>query len=264
MSDYAGYVLLGSVLAALACLERLKPASRGQRIDWLNNATAWLLTGLSHTLLIGVLAVGETGLVNGLGGGLVDLRHLPWPVAALVYFVAMDLGEYLFHRAQHAVPALWAMHSLHHSDRAMSIATTQRHFWLEPAIKSATIWLAVAVLFRTDPAILAVYVLLSLGHFLTHSNIRLGLGPLSWAFNSPQYHRLHHSVNPAHHNANFAALLPIFDVLSGAYHRPKPGEYPATGLEEAVGSPLDVFVWPVRGRLRRSLSAGAAASATNH
>ena len=256
MNAYSGYVLLASVIVALFCIERLRPASSERIGDWINNGAAWVFTAASHTLLIGLLAASETAAVNAFGGGLIDLRALPLALGALIYLVAMDLGEYLFHRAQHAIPALWAMHSLHHSDRSMNVATTQRHFWLEPVIKSLTIWLVVAIAFHTNGTILGIYVLFSLGHFLTHSNIRMGLGPFSWLFNSPQYHRLHHSVQPEHHNANFAALLPIFDVVSGAYHRPRPGEFPATGLDDTPRSPLEVLLWPVRGRLRRLTGPG--------
>jgi sterol desaturase/sphingolipid hydroxylase (fatty acid hydroxylase superfamily) len=159
----------------------------------------------------------------------------------------MDLGEYLFHRAQHAIPALWAMHSLHHSDRGMNVLTVQRHFWLESAIKAVTIWPAVALLFRPDGPILLAYYLITLNNLVTHANLRLGYGPLTWLINSPQYHRLHHSADPAHHNANFAAVLPIFDVVSGAYRRPARGEFPETGLNVAVEGPLDLLLWPVRG-----------------
>ena len=255
MSDYSGYVLMASVIIALFCIERLRPASTDRNGEWVNNGAAWVFTAASHTILIGSLAASETAAVNSLGGGLIDLRALPLGLGALLYLLAMDLGEYLFHRAQHAIPALWAMHSLHHSDRSMNVATTQRHFWLEPAIKSLTIWLVVAVAFHASGTILGIYVLFSFGHFLTHSNIRLGFGAFSWLFNSPQYHRLHHSVQPDHHNANFAALLPIFDVISGAYHQPRPGEFPATGLDDAPRSPIEVLLWPVRGRWRRTMGA---------
>jgi sterol desaturase/sphingolipid hydroxylase (fatty acid hydroxylase superfamily) len=240
------------IVVALAGLERLWPNHVSQRPEWLNNGLALILTTLSQSFLVALIATSETGLVNALGGGAVDLRAMPFVLGAAIYVLAMDAGEYLFHRAQHAIPWLWAMHSLHHSDRAVNVLTTQRHFWLEPAIKSVTIWLAVALLFRADVRILAVYFVFAQYNFLSHSNLRLGFGPFSWLLNSPRYHRLHHSRDPGHYNSNFAAQFPIFDVLTGAYRRPRPGETPDTGLDESVERPLEVLVWPIRGLLARA------------
>jgi sterol desaturase/sphingolipid hydroxylase (fatty acid hydroxylase superfamily) len=94
-----------------------------------------------------------------LGGGLVTLPSSGWGLvpAVALYAVTMDFGEYVFHRAQHRFPVLWAMHPLQHSDRAVNVSTTQRHFWAEQAIKSATIYLMVGLLFRTSDRILVIY-----------------------------------------------------------------------------------------------------------
>ncbi|HEY2177822.1 MAG TPA: sterol desaturase family protein [Caulobacteraceae bacterium] len=243
-----------AVIAGLLTLERLWPAAV-QRSEWANNAAAFVLTMFGN-LIAGVApAILVTALINAAGRGLIDLRDLPLPLGAAVWLVAMDLGEYLFHRAQHAVPWLWAMHSLHHSDRGLGVLTARRHFWLEPALKAVSIWLIVALVFRADAAILAIYAAISLYHFAIHANLRLGFGPFAWMLNSPQYHRLHHSREPRHYNANYASLLPIFDVLSGSYRRPGPGEFPTSGLEETAASPLDIVTWPVRKMARRAITA---------
>ncbi len=235
-----------SVVALSLTGERLWPAVRGARGEWVANGVAMALGLLCRIGVLPLLATSETALFNALGSGVFDLAALPFPLGAALYLVAMDLGEYLFHRAQHAWPWMWAMHSLHHSDRAMNFSTSQRHFWLEPGLKAVSIWLAVSLLFRANGPILAVYAVASLYHIAIHGNLRLNLGRFSWLINAPQYHRLHHSRDPAHHNANFAALLPIFDVLSGAYRRPKAREFPDTGLDEALDSPFELLVWPVR------------------
>lgn len=251
MGGYVYVLASATIAAAILGLERLRPASGSQRGEWLNNATAFGLILFSQGFLGAVWATSETHLVNGLGGGLIDLRGLPWVAGAAIYLVAMDVGEYAFHRAQHAFPWMWAMHSLHHSDRALNATTTVRHFWLDPALKSVSIWLAVALMFKVNQTILACYVIASFYNLVSHANLRLGFGPLSWLWNSPQYHRLHHSTDAAHYNANFAALLPIFDVLTGAYHRPAPAEFPPTGLEDRPITPLEMIVWPIRGVFRR-------------
>jgi sterol desaturase/sphingolipid hydroxylase (fatty acid hydroxylase superfamily) len=67
---------------------------------------------------------------------------------------------------------------------------------------------------------------------------------------------MHHSALPEHFDCNYAALLPIYDVLGGAYRRPRAGEYPATGLDtgELPHSFVQAVIWPLRDR-------GAAAAA---
>jgi len=246
---------IASLIAFILILgaERLWPASRNQRSEWVNNSAAFGLMIMSHFVLAAFWPAAETALVNRLGGGLLDLRTLPWIAGALIYLIAMDLGEYLFHRAQHRIPALWAMHSLHHSDRGLNVLTAQRHFWFEPMIKTVSIWLAVALIFKADASILAFYAAVSVYHLVTHANLRVGFGPLAWLLNSPQYHRLHHSREKEDFNTNFASLLPIFDVISMSYRRPLPGEFPETGLDDALQNETDLVLWPVRVPLRRLL-----------
>lgn len=163
-----------------------------------------------------------TFAVNAVGGGIIALPSSGWGllIGIIAYVVVMDLGEYLFHRAQHAIPWMWAMHSLHHSDTVYDSTTTVRHFWLDPLLKTVTIWLAVGLLFKASPVILVVYALLGYYNFLTHSNVKLGFGKAWWVWNSPQYHRIHHSASSEHFDVNFAALLPIFDLIAGSYYRP--------------------------------------------
>jgi sterol desaturase/sphingolipid hydroxylase (fatty acid hydroxylase superfamily) len=36
---------------------------------------------------------------------------------------------------------------------------------------------------------------------------------LWWLLTSPQYHRIHHSLKPAHFDKNFAAWFPLWDIL---------------------------------------------------
>ena len=138
----------------------------------------------------------------------------------------MDFGEYLFHRAQHRIPAMWAMHSFHHSDESLNVSTTFRHFWAEQAIKTCTIYLLIGMLFRPDAEIIAIYGVISLLNYFFHMNVCVGLGRAWFLLNSPQYHRVHHSALAIHYDKNFAALFPIFDVIFGTAYRPQAREYP--------------------------------------
>jgi sterol desaturase/sphingolipid hydroxylase (fatty acid hydroxylase superfamily) len=243
-----------TLVALLACvaLERRYPApvAGSGRADRLQNLKVWATSLVVQLVLSPALGGLTTLAVNAAGGGAFALPASgPGLVlGVVVYLLAMDLGEYLFHRAQHAIPVLWEMHSLHHSDPALDATTTVRHFWLDPALKTVTIWLAVGLLFKAPPAIVLVYMALTFYNFLTHANLRLGFGRASWIWNSPQYHRLHHAAAAQYHDCNYAALLPVFDLLSGAYRRPAPDEFPATGLDDGAEpqSYVEAAAWPLR------------------
>ena len=164
-------------------------------------------------------------------------------LAVVLYLLAFDLGEYLYHRLQHAVPLLWAIHSLHHSDPEMGVLTTNRHYWADSLFKTVTVWSAAALLISPTPTAIAVYGMLNLWNFFVHSRLRVDFGRWSWLANSPAYHRRHHSRLPEHHNSNFAALLPIWDVIAGAYRQPD--GWPPTGLETRPVNLRELLLWPL-------------------
>ena len=71
--------------------------------------------------------------------------------------------------------------------------------------------------------------------------------------------RIHHSIEPEHRDKNFAVWFPIYDVLFGTAHRPKPGEFPETGvagvevatLSDAFMLPFDRWWAMAKGTVRR-------------
>jgi sterol desaturase/sphingolipid hydroxylase (fatty acid hydroxylase superfamily) len=245
----------GAIVATGRLAERARPAVTSPTNSVLFNLFYLAPFSLLHAASEPVVAAVAVATTNALGGGLVRLPSSGWGLipAALIYALAMDFSEYVFHRAQHRFPVLWAMHSLHHSDRAVNVSTTQRHFWAEHAIKSVTIYLAVGLLFRTNHGILVIYGLLSFWNFISHMNLRLGFGPAWFILNSPQFHRVHHSCCREHYDRNFAALFTIFDAIFRTAHVPARGEYPSTGLEDedTPRSLIEAVLWPMRGWLRR-------------
>jgi sterol desaturase/sphingolipid hydroxylase (fatty acid hydroxylase superfamily) len=235
--------LVLTVMAALAALERVTPARRDPAQPLLNVWTAIVnrVIQLAVSPGIALAASHATGRLP-----LPSLHLASWPLlyGAAAYLVLMDLGEYLFHRAQHAVPWLWRMHALHHSDPCMNVLTAERHFWGDALVKGLTIWPVVAMLTQPSAAILGIYAAASLNHVFVHANLPVSYGRFSWLINSPAYHRIHHSREPQDHGANFSALLPIFDVLLGSYRRPR--HAPATGLAAQPRNPLEILVWPAK------------------
>ncbi len=244
------FLWLPIMLAGLA-VERLHPAEKGQPRA---NIALNLIYSIVHFGAIAaekpLAAAAAATAVGALGGGVIVLPRAGWGLfwAIPLFLLAMDLAEYLFHRAQHAWPFLWAMHSLHHSDPSLNVTTTARHFWIEIAIKVLFVYPFVSMLLLPSPAVLAAYAIASYWNFVPHMNIRLSFGRLSPMLNSPHYHRIHHAADCVYANRNFAALFPVFDVIFGTYHGPEKDEYPATGIgnAEAPTGLLDMIVWPLR------------------
>src|SRR4051794_23434610 len=102
--------LLPTPAAVVGCMPLAQrwAARSGDRRDGLQNLKVWAASSTVQALILPALG-GLTPLaVNAAGGGLIVLPAEGWAlvVGIAVYVVAMDLGEYVFHRAQHAVPWL--------------------------------------------------------------------------------------------------------------------------------------------------------------
>jgi sterol desaturase/sphingolipid hydroxylase (fatty acid hydroxylase superfamily) len=217
----------------------------------------WKLAGLR--LILGRLLSPVTNvctliLVNAAGGGWIHLRSDGWwfPLSSIVLILAIDFWSYLVHRAEHKFPVLWAMHSLHHSAEALSMVTGARHFWLEGPLVQA-VFPVLGVVFKIPPEMATTIGLFYfiVGEGMAHLNLRVSLGRFALCIQNPQYHRIHHSVEPQHQDKNFCKLLPLFDVIFGTAWKPGKDEFPMTGLDsrEKPAGILDGIIWPVRHRL---------------
>ncbi len=247
----AGTLALQIGLIAFGFVTEQLRLARPQGISGLRLNVAYVVSlRLIYAVLLPVSGAATTLIVNALGGG---LFALPASGVGLVfaipcYALLMDGGEYLFHRAQHRYPVLWAMHSLHHSDPAVNVSTAPRHFWGEMVLKAVTIYALIGLLVKTNVTVVGFYTALGLYNYFLHMNLRVGFGRWSACLNSPQFHRLHHSALPEHHDCNFNQFFPVFDLLFGTYRAPKPDEYPPTGLESGE-IPLrlhHMLFWPWR------------------
>jgi sterol desaturase/sphingolipid hydroxylase (fatty acid hydroxylase superfamily) len=203
-------------------------------------------------------ALTSGAIVSAAGGGFIHLRaDGAWLVPSLaVYIVAGDLYRYWMHRLSHAVPLLWALHSFHHSAEALTFVTGARHHWLDRVVNDG-FFPFFAILFRVPPEIVLVgNCIYFLPDGCAHLNLRLSPGRFVMWVNSPQYHRIHHSTRREHADKNFAALLPLWDIVFGTAWRPAPDEFPATGLGDGAKprSLWEGIVWPFRriGRARLS------------
>ncbi|MGH7047460.1 MAG: sterol desaturase family protein [Stellaceae bacterium] len=146
----------------------------------------------------------------------------------IMAFLLLDFLNYAMHRCQHAVPLLWRLHAMHHSDPDVDVTTSVRHHPIEYLLAGAFYWLAVVALDIPLAAVTAHAVTVFVAAAITHGNIRLPdrlerfLQPVAI---TTDLHLVHHSLVPEQANANFGAVFSIWDRLFGTYVRLSRGQY---------------------------------------
>jgi sterol desaturase/sphingolipid hydroxylase (fatty acid hydroxylase superfamily) len=163
----------------------------------------------------------------------------PWKLGLLVllYLVVFDFFYYWFHRLQHGWPLMWRFHRFHHADANVSVSSATRHHWTEEALRYFVMFMPLLFLFGTPERTLPwLGILIGVAGMFIHWNTPLRLGPLTGVIVGPQYHRLHHSIEPQHYDKNFAVMFPVWDRLFGTQAMPQGDEFPVTGLSDVPRS----------------------------
>jgi sterol desaturase/sphingolipid hydroxylase (fatty acid hydroxylase superfamily) len=149
------------------------------------------------------------------------LRGWPLTLGALLW---LDSTLWLWHVANHHVPFLWRFHAVHHMDGDLDVSTALRFHAGELAL--STFYRALQVgLVPIDARTLVGWelaVLLSVQFH--HSNLRLPPKldrALRCVMATPRMHGVHHSVDGAERNSNFANLLTLWDRLFGTFRSPE-------------------------------------------
>jgi sterol desaturase/sphingolipid hydroxylase (fatty acid hydroxylase superfamily) len=223
MSRTLAYGLAGSQLELLGLLlvERWRPL-RQARFSKMRRlgVNAAMAVGAAATVLA-LYPVVVLPMLAGGHGGTFGARRTPRRWAhAIAAFLSLDAMLWLWHVANHRLSFLWRFHAAHHLDGDLDVSTALRFHAGELAL--STFVRAVQVrLLRIDARTLFAWelaVLLSIQFH--HSNLRLAPKlerALSFVIATPRLHGLHHSVESAERNSNFANLLTLWDRLFGTF-----------------------------------------------
>lgn len=192
--------------------------------------TNLLLVGLNTLFLrlgFPVLAVGAAAWGTGQGWGLLAWLDGPLWLEVLLAVVLLDLIIYGQHRLMHAVPWLWRLHRVHHSDLAFDVTTGVRFHPLEIAVSMIIKMAAVILLGAAAEAVILFEVLLSASSLFEHANLRLPAGldrALRRVIVTPDMHRVHHSPHREETDSNFGFNLSVWDRLFATYQaQPREG-----------------------------------------
>ncbi|GKT26166.1 sterol desaturase family protein [Acidovorax sp. SUPP3334] len=158
------------------------------------------------------------------------VTDLPW-VSLLIYLVLFDFVDYWIHRGQHQFGWWWRLHSLHHSQRQMTMWSDNRNHLLDDLLRDAIV-VTVAQLVGVAPGqFVAIVALTQLSENFHHANLRLWFG--RWVerlWVSPRFHRLHHAIGIGHETVVVRKVIPCAAAHSHGYVTTEAVLKPATVL----------------------------------
>jgi len=228
------------IFAAMAVWEMMAPRRQWQTAKakrWvINLAMVGFNTLFTRTLLTSG-ALGAAVLAGQREVGLFHQLDWPWWAELIIAMIVLDLVVYFQHVLMHAVPILWRLHMVHHSDLDIDVTTGVRFHPIEIAL-SMFIKIGAVILIGASPtAVLMFEVILNATSMFNHSNVCIPVRVdrmLRWIVVTPDMHRVHHSVIPRETNRNFGFNLPWWDRVLGTYlSDPSKGhEHMTIGLEQ--------------------------------
>jgi sterol desaturase/sphingolipid hydroxylase (fatty acid hydroxylase superfamily) len=253
-----GWLLVG-LLQLLVLVLVIGPLQRWRPVEPVTDRAA-IRTDILYTLLhrLGVFRVllfftveplldGFFGSLRVAGLGAWQLDAI-WPgvtdlalVSFVLYLVLFDFLDYWIHRGQHQFEWWWRLHSLHHSQRQMTMWTDNRNHLLDDLLRDLII-VTVAQGVGVAPAqFVAIVAFTQVSESFQHANVRIWFG--HWGerlWISPRFHRVHHSIGIGHESngkntlggANFGVLLPWWDMLFGTANFER--RYDPTGVRDQV------------------------------
>lgn len=211
------------VFVAMAAWEAVAPRrllAHPRRLRWPANLGIVALNSVLLRLVLPVTTIGFSVVAQERGWGLLNQLSISPAVALVFAVVALDFIIYMQHVMFHAVPALWRLHRMHHTDLDFDVTTGARFHPVEIMLSAGVKLAAVAVLGPSPLAVLLFEVLLNATSMFNHGNVRLPIAidrVLRLFVVTPDMHRVHHSVFPHETNRNFGFNLPWWDRLFGTY-----------------------------------------------
>ena len=228
-----------------------RPRSYSRFRRWPSNLAVVALNTALVRILLPATAVALAALGAQRRWGLFNNLTLPSWTTVVASIVLLDAAIYLQHVMFHAVPALWRVHRMHHTDLDFDVTTGARFHPIEIVLSMLIKFAAVVTLGAPALGVLVFEILLNATSMFNHGNVGLPRRLdryLRWLVVTPDMHRVHHSIVVDETNSNFGFNLPWWDRLLGTYRdQPAAGHAGMTiGIEqfrEARELRLDRMLW---------------------
>jgi sterol desaturase/sphingolipid hydroxylase (fatty acid hydroxylase superfamily) len=141
---------------------------------------------------------------------------VPRPISFVLSFLFLDFVYYTQHVFHHKVPVLWRLHRLHHSDRQVDSLTSFLHHPLE-LVSGFIYTISIAVIFDVPVIVMTTYALV-IGLHSPFTHFRKLIPDnfekiLKWIIVTPNFHRIHHSLDMKEGNSNFGGIFVFWDYV---------------------------------------------------
>jgi sterol desaturase/sphingolipid hydroxylase (fatty acid hydroxylase superfamily) len=213
-----------------------RPARAATPPRWASNFALMAVNQGLLTALTPISNAGTAWFAGERGIGVFNVLDAPVWLAFAATLVAMDAARYAIHRLFHAIPLLWRLHRVHHSDLDYDLTVGLRFHPLETVVANALLTAVVLALGAPFWAVVASDALTIAHGFFAHGNVALPRAfdrVLRRFLVTPAMHTTHHSIEPDESMSNLGSLLPWWDRLFGTYReRPRAGDAIAFGLAD--------------------------------
>ena len=191
---------------------------------WYKSVLLYLVVQITVPLLATFLPLLGYALAKwseAAGGGLLALGGLPFWFKIIVTILILDFLAFLSHFVMHRINLFWRLHRVHHSDPMLSASTSFLHHPFESLFVNSVGVILTPFLGLQGEGILIFSLLQFLFNIWHHSNVANipGQFAISAIIFTPDLHRVHHSVEAAHHSANLGIVFTFWDRLFGTFVR---------------------------------------------
>lgn len=246
--DIAYVFLIVSLLFLEWWMPHEKEWTKADGQTFANIAHTLTSKGTVQGIMIFSGAIGLAELIKPVAEPGYSIWPRDWPMWAQVCLgvTAAEFGLYWAHRTAHEWPILWRFHAVHHSVKRLWVVNTGRFHFLDSVYK-ILLGMGVLLSFGTPlevvqwTSIVTAYVGL-----LTHCNVEMRFGWLSYIFSTPEVHRWHHSKVLAEGDMNYGENVVIWDLLFGSYTNDTSRRPPVDiGIHQYMPPRfVDQLIWP--------------------
>lgn len=142
--------------------------------------------------------------------------HVPIILTWLFTILAWDFGFYWLHRLHHRIPALWAIHIVHHQGENFNLSLAIRNSWYS-SLTSIPFFALLAIVGVPTPIFIVVSIFHYSIQFFNHNAITPKLGVLENILVTPTHHKVHHIKDRYYANHNFSGSFIFWDKLFGTF-----------------------------------------------
>lgn len=247
-------VILAFVLTGFFALEKMSPLRKRTRplIGRLQvNITVTALVFIISMITVKPVSIGLIGLTGRYSFGLLHWIPFPGIGGKVVAFLLMDMTFYWWHRANHLVPVLWRLHSVHHCDPDLDVSTSFRFHAVEVFLSTGFRALQIGLIAPGLFAYLVYELVFTCATMFHHSNLRIPVQlerALNVIFVTPRMHGIHHSGIQEETDSDYSVIFRWWDWMFGSLRLNVPQAVITIGVpgysEPADNAVIRLFAMP--------------------